>query len=76
MTKDPKPLQKTAMTFWFLGIVTNLIDTVRQLILNLQFISKNQGTQSENQKVKNLRAANKTLVLNLIKIFGDLMPAG
>ena len=35
MTKEPKPFQKKAMLFWFLGLVTSLTDVVRQYVLNI-----------------------------------------
>ncbi|CAD8111729.1 unnamed protein product [Paramecium primaurelia] len=75
-TSDPKPLQKKAMTFWFIAIITNLVDTIRQLVVNFQYIQQNKNNQSASQQIINKQNQNKTLYLNLIKIFGDLMPAG
>ncbi|CAD8112095.1 unnamed protein product [Paramecium sonneborni] len=75
-TSDPKPLQKKAMTFWFIGIITNLVDTIRQLVVNFQFIQQNKNNQGAQQQIANRKIQNTSLYLNLIKIFGDLMPAG
>jgi len=40
MAREPKPLQKKAMLFWFLGLVTSLADVIRQYVLNILKIQK------------------------------------
>jgi len=81
---DAKKLNKTGMIFWFLALVVGLIQSIRMLIyLNhreikiLKSISEAKEEDLENKKktLRTIRNQKKDQYLNILKQFGDLIPA-
>ncbi|CAD8174470.1 unnamed protein product [Paramecium pentaurelia] len=70
--QNPKVLHKIAMTFWTIGLITNLFETFRELIGNLSSMKKIQKSADSKEIKKRIN----TNCLNLIKNLCDLIPAG
>ncbi|CAK60989.1 unnamed protein product (macronuclear) [Paramecium tetraurelia] len=60
------------MTFWTIGILTNLFEILRDLIGNFSSLKK----YSKSAEYKEIHRRINTNCLNLIKNFCDLIPAG
>ncbi|KAM3131227.1 hypothetical protein pb186bvf_016685 [Paramecium bursaria] len=87
---DPKKAAKIAATFWLLALLTGLLDSLRILRVNqikqqnltkYLFVKRRliqSGTNISDNKLRSeaLVKVNQAQYINLIKIFGDLLPAG
>lgn len=86
LKRDSKSFNKTGMSFWLLALTASLIYNVRSLI---GLIQKEQefkrvliGSQKEPEnkdiltKLDSIRKQRETLFLNIIKVLGDMIPAG
>ncbi|CAD8112788.1 unnamed protein product [Paramecium sonneborni] len=69
---NPKVLGKIAMSFWAVGIITNLTETFRDLIGNLLYLRKVQK-QTDHKEIQKRINVN---YLNIIKNLCDLLLAG
>ena len=84
LSYDPKKMGKTGAMFWLLALLTNLILLVKQFIANAEKIGSmsKYGSTSENEvkekskELKGLLAKKKGLILNIVKVVGDIIPSG
>ena len=85
LKRDPKPFNKTGMTFWFLALVAALIGVIRGF-LNLHqqeielrrtiTVAKQEDLQADASKqLKDIKNKRKEHFLNLLKTLGDMITA-
>ena len=83
---DSKKMAKWGATFWLLALLTNLILLIKQLAANLKKTGELQkiyyAASSENEAKERKKdmlssvAKRQDIVLNIIKVGGDVIPAG
>lgn len=84
LSYDPKKMGKMGATFWLLALLTNLILLIKQLIANAEKVGRmskyGSTSQSEaketSKELKGLLAKRQGIVLNIIKVGGDIIPSG
>ena len=86
LSHDPKRMGKLGATFWLLALVTNLILLVKQLIANVEKVNKvkakKYGAMSDSEardrkkELGTLLMKRQVLLLNVVKVVGDIIPAG
>ena len=81
---DSKQMGKLGATFWLLALVTNLVLLIRNLIANTNSLKKTKkyGSMSDDEakdrrkEIGGLLAKRSAIVLNIVKVVGDIIPAG
>jgi lipid-A-disaccharide synthase-like uncharacterized protein len=83
--QDSKKYNKVAMWFWFLALLSGLIQSIRLVILlNHREIAlakklheaKDQDLENKKKVLRNIRALKKEQYLKIIGQLGDMIPAG
>ena len=75
---------KTGATFWLLALITNMILLIKQLLDNVEKVKKTKkyGSMSESEmkdrrkELSSLFTKRQTILLGIIKVAGDIIPAG
>ena len=81
---DPKQMAKIGSTFWLLALVANLILLIRNLIANNNSLKKTKkyGSMTDDEvkdrrkEMGGLLAKRNAIILNIVKVVGDIIPAG
>jgi hypothetical protein len=81
---DPKRMGKIGATFWLLALLTNLVLLIKQFVAVEQKRGKmsKYGSTSESQakdqskEWKTLQVQKKGILLNIVKVAGDIIPSG
>ena len=84
LSYDSKKMGKMGATFWLLALLTNLVLLIKQFIANAEKIGSmsKYGSTSENEvkekskELKGLLAKKKGIVMNIVKVAGDIIPSG
>ena len=83
ISRDPEFLGKAAMTAWFFSLVLDLFRLIRdltktndQINFYIDFGKKNpEKKEGFVDDLKKLRAQKRTILLNLLKTCGDILPS-
>jgi len=81
---DPKQMAKWGSTFWLLALITNLVLLVRNLMANthrLKTTNKygsmtDEEARDRGKEIRGLMVKRQAMVLNIVKVVGDIIPAG
>lgn len=81
---DPKQMGKTGATFWLVALLLNLVLLIKTLLDNIKKVNETKKYSSmTDSEVKERRKELGTLLikrgailLNIVKVVGDVIPAG
>ena len=81
---DSKQMAKIGSTFWLLALVANLVLLIRNLIANNNSLKKTKkyGSMTDDEvkdrrkEIGGLLAKRSAIILNIVKVVGDIIPAG
>ena len=84
LSYDAKHMGKMGATFWLLALLTNLILLIKQFLANSEKVRKmsKYGSTSESEvkekskELKSLLVKKKGIVMNIVKVVGDIIPSG
>jgi peroxin-11B len=84
LSHDPKKMAKWGSTFWLLALVTNLALLIRNLMGNTHSLKKtkkygsmtDEEAKDRGKEIRGLLAKRRLIVLNIVKVVGDIIPAG
>lgn len=84
LSHDPKKMAKWGSTFWLLALVTNLALLIRNLMANTHSLKKtkkygsmtDEEAKDRGKEIRGLLAKRRLIVLNIVKVVGDIIPAG
>jgi len=84
MRRDPKPYAKLGSTFWFIALIAQLIQSIRQFFISMEEekrIRKGLNTAESTERdllkerLKKMHAGRKDIYLTIAKTLGDMVPA-